>query len=83
MKKITFRQQVTIGAALIILGHVLATVFHKGWFINIAWGIYGILAIVNPVCPAIYAADERGAKIGSRIAGAICLLVCFLVKNGV
>ena len=83
MKKITFRQQVTIGVVLIILGHVLADVFHKGCFINIAWGIYGILAIINPVCPAIYAADERGAKIGSRIAGAICLLVCFLVKNGV
>ena len=49
--KITFKQQVFIGIILIIAGNVLALILHKGLFANIAWILYGLILILNPVYP--------------------------------
>jgi len=76
--KITFKQQVFIGIILIIAGNVLALILHKGLFANIAWILYGLILILNPVYPEKYSNDEKRAKLGSRIAGIICILTGIL-----
>ena len=83
--KITFKQQVFIGIILIITGNVLALILHKGLFANIlfaniAWVLYGLILILNPVYPEKYSNDEKRAKLGSRIAGIICILVGILTR---
>lgn len=78
--KITFKQQVFIGIILIIAGNVLALILHKGLFANIAWILYGLILILNPVYPEKYSNDEKRAKLGSRIAGIICVLAGILTR---
>ena len=78
--KITFKQQVFIGIILIIAGNVLALILHKGLFANIAWILYGLILILNPVYPEKYSNDEKRAKLGSRIAGIICILAGILTR---
>lgn len=80
MKKITFKQQVFIGIILIVVGNVLALFLHKGLFANIAWVLYGLILILNPVYPERYSNDVRKAKLGSRIAGIICILAGILTR---
>lgn len=80
IKKITFKQQIFIGIILIIVGNVLALFLQKGLFANIAWVLYGLILIVNPVYPERYSNDVKKAKLGSRIAGIICILVGILTK---
>lgn len=80
MKKITFKQQVFIGIILIVAGNVLALFLHKGLFANIAWVLYGLILILNPVYPEKYSNDVKRAKLGSRIAGIICVLAGTLTR---
>lgn len=40
----------------------------------------GIILILNPVYPERYSNDVKKAKLGSRIAGIICILVGILIK---
>ena len=80
IRKITFKQQIFIGIILIIVGNVLALFLQKGLFANIAWVLYGLILIVNPVYPERYSNDVKSAKLGSRIAGIICILVGILTK---
>lgn len=75
MRKITFRKQVVLGVILIVIGNLLALFLHKGLFVNIAWGVYGVILILNPVYPEKYSDDIKKAKMGSRIAGSICVLI--------
>jgi hypothetical protein len=49
-------------------------------FANIAWVLYGLILILNPVYPEKYSNDEKRAKLGSRIAGIICILVGILTR---
>ena len=59
---------------------MLALFLQKGLFANIAWVLYGLILIVNPVYPERYSNDVKKAKLGSRIAGIICILVGILTK---
>ena len=80
MKKITFKQQVFIGILLIIVGNIFALIFHKGWFVNVAWILYGLICILHPVYPEKYSNDTKKAKLGARIAGIICILAGVLTR---
>lgn len=79
MKKITFKSQIIIGIILVVIGNILAFVFHKGVFSNIAWIVYGILFILNPVYPKSCINVKKG-KIGARIGGIICILIGLITK---
>ncbi len=79
MKKITFKSQIIIGIILVVIGNILAFVFHKGVFSNIAWIVYGILFILNPVYPKSCINEKKG-KIGARIGGVLCILVGLITK---
>ncbi len=76
----TFKQQIFIGIVFIIVGNVLALILHKGLFANIAWILYGLILILHPVYPEKYGNDVKKAKLGSRIAGVICILAGILTK---
>lgn len=79
MKKITFKSQIIIGIILVVIGNILTFVFHKGVFSNVAWIIYGILFILNPVYPKFCTSEKKG-KIGARIGGVLCILVGLITK---
>ena len=80
MIKITFKKQVLLGIMLIVVGNILALFLHKGLFANLAWVLYGLILILNPVYPEKYSNDVKKAKWGSRIAGLICILVGVLTR---
>lgn len=80
MKKITWKQQLLFGILLIVAGNVLAFLFHKGFFTNFAWGLYGLFLIVHPVYPKAHENNGNKAKWGSRIAGIVCLLIGVLTR---
>lgn len=80
MNKITFKHQVFIGIILIVVGNVIALILHKGVLANIAWILYGLVLILHPIYPERYSNDVKSAKLGSRIAGIICILVGILTK---
>ena len=80
MKKITYQQQVLIGVVFIIIGHILASFLHKGFTVNIAWALYGLILILNPVCPERCSNYEKEAKLGTRIGGIICIIVGLLTR---
>lgn len=80
MKLLSFKRQIILGIILIIVGNMFAFVFHNGIFSNIAWIIYGLLFIINPVYPEQYIIERKG-KIGTRIAGIICIIVGLLTRS--
>ena len=80
MRKITFKRQVFIGIMLIAVGNILALILHEGLCANIAWVLYGLVLIINPVYPERYGNDTQKAKWGIRLAGIICVLVGVLTQ---
>lgn len=79
MRKITFKRQVFIGIMLIAVGNILSLILHEGLCANIAWVLYGLVLIINPVYPE-RSNDAKKAKWGIRIAGIICVLVGVLTR---
>lgn len=75
MEKLTFKRQLSLGIVLIIAGNILAFIFRKGIFSNIAWILYGLLFIINPVYPERYRDNGKKAKVAARIAGIVCIIV--------
>ena len=78
MGNLTFLKQIILGIVLIIVGNILAFVFHNGIFSNIMWILYGLLFILNPVYPEQI--DSKKGKQGARIAGFICIVVGLLTR---
>lgn len=79
MKGLTFKRQIILGVVLIIAGNALAFALHKGIFSNIAWIIYGVLFILNPVYPE-RCYDSKKGKFGARIAGIGCIVIGLLTR---
>ena len=62
MRRPSFKIQIIFGLAIIIIGNILAFVFHHGVFANIAWIIYGLLFVINPSYPERFKYNGNGAK---------------------
>ena len=77
---LTFQNQIFLGVVLIAAANALAFIFRFGIFANIAWILYGLLFLINPVYPKRYHGEREKAKLGARIAGALCILVGFLTR---
>lgn len=85
MKKIrfTFQQQAIGGIVLIIISGILSFVFRKGIFHNIAWIVYGLAFIINPVWPQSWKhVDPAKMKKGCYIAGGICIFIGLITRFG-
>ena len=80
MWKLTFKKQIVLGILLIITGNILAFVFRKGIFSNIAWILYGLVGIINPVYPEWYQCNEKKARLGARIAGVVCVTIGLITR---
>lgn len=80
MEKLTFKRQLFFGIVLIIAGNILAFIFRKGIFSNIAWILYGLLFIINPVYPERYRDNGEKAKVAARIAGIVCIIVGVITR---
>lgn len=80
MEKLTFKRQLFFGIVLIIAGNILAFIFRKGIFSNIAWILYGLLFIINPVYPERYRDNGKKAKVAARIAGIVCIIVGLITR---
>lgn len=79
MKKLTFNKQIILGIILVIVGNILAFIFHNGIFSNVVWIIYGLLFLLNPVYPERYISKKKG-KIAARIAGVICIVIGIITR---
>ena len=83
-RKLTFQQQTLIGIGLIVLSAVLSHLFHHGGFHRVAWIVYGLMFLLNPVWPQSWAhADPRKMKAGCYLAGVICILVGIWTRFGI
>lgn len=78
MKNLSFKRQIILGIVVIIMGNSLAFGFHNGIFSNIAWTFYGLLFLLNPVCPERH--DGKKGKLGARIAGVICIVLGLITR---
>lgn len=79
MQRITFKMQLYISAALILIGNLLSTLLKNGTLCNIAWMLSGLLYILHPVCPS-ETADNPRIERNIRIAGAILILIGLLIR---
>ncbi|MCD7957868.1 MAG: oxidoreductase membrane subunit [Lachnospiraceae bacterium] len=79
MKKITFKMQLYISAALILVGNLLSTLLKNGILCNIAWILSGLLYIFHPAYPS-ESADNPRIERAVRIAGVILILIGLLIR---
>ena len=81
MKKLTFRNQVILGIAILVVGFVCSTATRIGVCTNVAWVLYGLLFVIHPVWP------ERAAhprmKLYIRLAGVTIVLLGIITRFGV
>ncbi len=82
MKKLSFEKQVSLGVLFLLAMFILSVIFKQGIFSNIAWIVYGLAFLINPVYPQ-QAAHSKHTKTWARIGGALCLLVGVLTRFGV
>ncbi len=79
MGKITFEKQIIFGVVFLLLMHICASLFHRGFFINIGWIAYGLAFILHPVYPQ-KSAGVKNVGLWVRIGGLVCLLVGVLTR---
>lgn len=82
MEKLSFDKLVVVGIVLIVAANGLAFLFHAGILVNLAWIVYGTLALLHPVCPARWQNSDRekNAILGVRIAGILCIAIGLLTR---
>lgn len=49
--KLTFKRQMCIGVAAVVIGFVLGMITRRGAYCNIGCVIYGLLFLIHPVVP--------------------------------
>lgn len=82
MPKLTFSRLIEVGVVLIVLANGLAFLLHAGFLVNLAWIVYGGIALLHPVCPARWKDTDRekNAVLGIRIGGVLCIAVGLLTR---
>ncbi len=84
MKQVNFKTQFLIGIIALILAHILGYITQNGIFINIAWVLYGLAFIINPVYPnpngTVF--PQKGV-LGARIGGVLVIIVGLITRFGV
>lgn len=84
MKKLTFKTQIRICMSILVLSFVVAHITKRGVFTNIAWIIYGLFFIINPVWPQAWDwQDHKKLTLGCRIGGTLVILLGLITRFGV
>lgn len=79
MKEATFKNQLILGIIIIVIGNICAFITKQGVLCNISWGLYGLLFLVNPVCPE-KAKSVKHVKLYFRLAGLFIIILAFLIR---
>lgn len=82
MQKLTFSRLIEVGVVLMAIANGLAFLLHAGFLVNLAWIVYGAIALLHPACPARWKDTnrEKNAVLGIRIGGILCLIVGVLTR---
>lgn len=82
MEKLTFNRLVGTGVVLIAIANGVAFLLHAGFLVNLAWIVYGGIALLHPACPARWKDTDRekNAVLGIRIGGVLCVVVGVLTR---
>jgi len=84
MKNFTFKTQFLFCICILIFSFILSTITSHGIFTNIAWIIYGMFFIINPVWPEIYNnSNQSNLKLACRIGGIIVIILGCIIRFGV
>lgn len=85
IKNLTFEKQIVLGLIVGLILFICSTIFSNGIFCNIAWIVYGLLFILNPVYPTQlgYSNGEQKAKRIIRIAGGLAVIIGLITRFGV
>lgn len=76
MKKLTFSRQLTLGMLIMAICLVIAFVAKIEVFQNIAWILYGLLFLINPVVPQnVPDGKIKITKIAIRICSVIIIFL--------
>ena len=82
MDRVSFKTQMILGLIFLFLMHICSTVFKNGIFVNIAWITYGLLFVMNPVCPE-KAKSVKNIHLWIRLAGLLCIIGGVITRFGV
>lgn len=82
MKHLTFSKQIKIGMLIMAICYLIVFITKIEIFRNIAWILYGLLFLINPVVPQRLPEEKiKNGKIALRICGAI-IIYTGLTLNG-
>ena len=73
MKKLTFKKQIIIGLLFYLLMLICSTVFYNGIFSSVGLIVYGLLFVINPVCPE-KTESVKNIHLWMRLAGIIVVI---------
>ena len=84
MKQITFKAQVITLAIIHGFLLLLAELTKVSLFNNAAWIIWGLVFIINPVCPKAWEySDHDKVRLGFRIGGVFAIVIGLITRFGV
>ena len=84
MKHITFKTQFILCICILIFSFILSSITKIRIFTNLAWIIYGLAFVINPVWPEIYSnSNPELLKLACRIGGIIVIILGAIIKFGV
>lgn len=72
--KLTYRMQTFLVLALVIGGNILTDAFHHWTYRSIAFGLCGLLYLLNPVVPE-QVQNHPKARFWARISGIVLILI--------
>ncbi len=72
--KLTYKAQMIISVAIIILANILTEIFVSWIYRSIGFGVCGLLWIIHPVLPK-GAEESNRTLLWTRIAGVILILI--------
>ena len=82
-EKLTFKVQALLGITVLPFAFLFARILNNSLFLNVAWIMYGVLFLVNPVYPPKYSClGEKRCRKEARIAGIICIILGMIIKFG-
>lgn len=83
MKKLSFSTQIALCIGVQVFCFILATITKLGIFSNIAFIIWGLFFIINPVWPKMVDyADHDKLKLGLRIGGVLIIILGLITRFG-
>ena len=79
MKRMTFQRQLCLGLILLFLGFICSSLFKVSIYSNIGAILYGLLFVINPVCPN-KAKDVPRIRLYIRLTGVLLVILGVMTR---